>query len=100
MGYEEAAKVFRRIDDEASPEYSKFTGLIKKFVIDSNQFAQEKGVEAALAFVECASAASKCVCVYLCVCVSTYVNADVVIHVHHVLWHNQFVPTFILTYSQ
>ena len=59
MGYEEAAKLFRRIDDESSPEYSKFTGQIKKFVIDSNQVAQEKGVEAALAFVECAAAAKK-----------------------------------------
>ena len=59
MGYEEAAKHFRKIDDEASPEYSKFTGMIKKFVMDSNQMAQEKGVEAALAFVESAAAASK-----------------------------------------
>lgn len=59
MGYEEATKLFRRIDDEASSEYSKFTGLIKGFVTESNQMAQEKGVEAALAFVESASAASK-----------------------------------------
>ena len=59
MGYEEATKLFRKIDDESSSEYSKFTGLIKKFVIDSNQVAQEKGVEAALAFAECASAAKK-----------------------------------------
>ena len=59
MGYEEATKLFRRIDDEGSSEYSKFTGQVKKFVIDSNQMAQEKGVEAALAFVECAAAASK-----------------------------------------
>ncbi|XP_064399412.1 cytoskeleton-associated protein 5-like isoform X3 [Halichondria panicea] len=59
MGYEEASKVFRKIDDEASSEYSKFTGMIKGFVTDSNQMAQEKGVEAALAFVESAAAASK-----------------------------------------
>lgn len=63
MGYEEAAKHFRKIDDEGSPEYSKFTGMIKGFVTDSNQMAQEKGVEAALAFVESATAASKCVAV-------------------------------------
>jgi cytoskeleton-associated protein 5 len=62
MGYEEATKLFRKIDDEASPEYSKFTGLVKKFVVDSNQVAQEKGVEATLAFVECAAAANKYVC--------------------------------------
>ena len=67
MGYEEAAKHFRKIDDEASSEYSKFTGMIKNFVMDSNQMAQEKGVEAALAFVESASAASK----YVCVCMNT-----------------------------
>ena len=59
MGYEEATKLFRKIDDEASSEYSKYTGLVKKFVVDSNQIAQEKGVEATLAFVECAAAASK-----------------------------------------
>ena len=59
MGYEEATKLFRRIDDEKSPEYSKYTGLVKKFVVDSNQIAQEKAVEATLAFVECAAAASK-----------------------------------------
>ena len=59
MGYEEVSKLFRKIDDEASPEYSKYTALIKKFVIDSNQIAQEKGVEATLAFVECAAAATK-----------------------------------------
>lgn len=51
-GYEEAAKIFRAIDDEKSPEWNKFLGLIKKFVIDSNALAQEKGLEAALVFVE------------------------------------------------
>lgn len=51
-GYEEAAKLFRTIDDEKSPEWSKFIGLIKKFVVDSNAVAQEKGLEAALLFVE------------------------------------------------
>lgn len=61
LGYEEATKLFRKIDDEASPEYSKYTGLVKKFVVDSNQVAQEKGVEATLAFVECAKAAAKLV---------------------------------------
>lgn len=87
MGYEEATKHFRRIDDEASSEYSKFTGMIKKFVVDSNQIAQEKGAEAALAFVESASAASKSVvsdilltqlimaeCMLVCLCIALYVQ--------------------------
>ncbi|KAK3923770.1 Protein mini spindles [Frankliniella fusca] len=51
-GYEEAGKLFNKIDDEKSPEWNKFLGLIKKFVIDSNAVAQEKGLEATLAFVE------------------------------------------------
>ncbi|XP_020818600.1 protein mini spindles isoform X1 [Drosophila serrata] len=51
-GYEEAAKIFRELDDEKSPEWSKFAGLIKKMVVDSNAMAQEKGLEAALIFVE------------------------------------------------
>ena len=59
MGYEEAAKLFKRIDDEKSSEYSKFTGLIKKFVTDTNALAQDKGLDAALAFVEYAAAAAK-----------------------------------------
>ena len=56
-GYEEAAKLFRTLDEDEG--YSKFTGLIKKFVIDSNQMAQEKGVEATLAFVENSPTATK-----------------------------------------
>ena len=59
MGYEEAAKHFRRIDDEDSPEYGKYTGLVRKFPVESNAVAQEKALEATLAFAECASAASK-----------------------------------------
>ncbi|CAG2063963.1 unnamed protein product [Timema podura] len=51
-GYEEAAKLFRQIDDEKSPEFGKFLGLVKKFVVDSNAVAQEKGLEAVLAYVE------------------------------------------------
>ncbi|VVD05630.1 unnamed protein product, partial [Leptidea sinapis] len=51
-GYEEAMKVFNQIDDEKSPEWNKYLGLIKKFVTDSNAVAQEKGLEAALVFVE------------------------------------------------
>ncbi|XP_030375807.1 protein mini spindles isoform X2 [Scaptodrosophila lebanonensis] len=51
-GYEEAAKLFRELDDEKSPEWSKYASLIKKMVVDSNALAQEKGLEAALIFVE------------------------------------------------
>lgn len=59
MGYEEATKHFRRIDDEKSSEYSKYAGLVKKFVIDSNALAQEKALEATLAFVKNAAVAGK-----------------------------------------
>lgn len=51
-GYEEVTKLFRQIDDEKSPEFGKYLGLVKKFVIDSNAMGQEKGLEATLAFVE------------------------------------------------
>lgn len=60
-GYEEAAKIFRTIDDEKSPEWNKFVGLIKKFVVDSNALAQEKGLEAALIFAENCGFANKTV---------------------------------------
>lgn len=51
-GYEEAIKIFSEIDDEKSPEWNKFSGLIKKFVIDSHAMAQERGLEATLIYVE------------------------------------------------
>ena len=59
MGYEEATKHFRRIDDEKSSDYGKFTGMMKKFVVESNAVAQEKALEATLAFVECAAVAGR-----------------------------------------
>ncbi|NXX94075.1 CKAP5 protein, partial [Centropus bengalensis] len=58
-GYEEALKLFQKIEDEKSPEWSKYLGLIKKFVTDSNAVAQLKGLEAALAYVENAYVAGK-----------------------------------------
>ncbi|XP_054885354.1 cytoskeleton-associated protein 5 isoform X3 [Poeciliopsis prolifica] len=58
-GYEEALKLFQKIEDEKSPEWGKYLGLIKKFVTDSNAVAQLKGLEAALAFIENAHVASK-----------------------------------------
>lgn len=58
-GYEEATKLFNSQDDEKSPEFAKFQGLIKKFVVDSNAVAQEKALEAVLAYVENAHVASR-----------------------------------------
>ncbi|XP_018417650.1 PREDICTED: cytoskeleton-associated protein 5 [Nanorana parkeri] len=58
-GYEEAIKLFQKIVDEKSPEWSKYLGLIKKFVTDSNAIAQLKGLEAALVYVENAHVAGK-----------------------------------------
>lgn len=60
-GYEECVKTFQCIDDEKSPEWNKFLGFVKKFVLDSNAAAQEKGLEAVLAFVENAAVAGKTV---------------------------------------
>ncbi|XP_032674241.1 protein mini spindles isoform X2 [Odontomachus brunneus] len=60
-GYEECVKTFQCIDDEKSTEWNKYVGFIKKFVGDSNAAAQEKGLEATLAFVENAAVAGKIV---------------------------------------
>ncbi|XP_066599618.1 protein mini spindles isoform X2 [Prorops nasuta] len=60
-GYGECVQIFQCIDNEKSPEWNKYVGLIKKFVSDSNAAAQEKGLEAALAFVENAAVAGKTV---------------------------------------
>ena len=58
-GYEECTKNFRLIDDEKSDEYTKYLGLLKKFVIDSNAVAQEKGLQAVMSFVENAAVAGR-----------------------------------------
>lgn len=60
-GYEDSAKIFRTIDDEKGPEWNKFMGLVRKFVVDSNAVAQEKGLEATLVFVENCGNAGKTV---------------------------------------
>lgn len=60
-GYEELIKSFRMIDDEKSPEWNKYLGLVKKFVIDSHAMAQERGLEATLLFVENAGNAGRTV---------------------------------------
>ncbi|KAJ8023557.1 Cytoskeleton-associated protein 5 [Holothuria leucospilota] len=58
-GYEEAVKLFKKLGNEKSPEYSKYAGLLKKFALDSNAVAQEKGLDAILAFQENAALAPK-----------------------------------------
>ncbi|KAL3842600.1 hypothetical protein ACJMK2_020593 [Sinanodonta woodiana] len=57
-GYEELIKLFRSLD-EKSPEFTKYAGLLKKFVTDNNAISQEKAMDAVKAFVENASVASK-----------------------------------------
>lgn len=47
------------IDDEKSSEYNNFLSLMKKFVLDTNAVAQEKGLEATFSFVENAACATK-----------------------------------------
>ena len=39
------------IDDEKSPEFAKFSGYMKKFVVESNAIAHEKALDVVLAFV-------------------------------------------------
>ena len=75
-GYEECVKLFRTQDSDKSPEFSKYLGLIKKFVIDANENAREKALDAVLAYVEEAQVAGKYVrasvaaesCVKHCLC--------------------------------
>lgn len=50
--------MFRTLD-EKSQEFSKFAPLIKKFVTDSNAVAQEKALDAVIAYVENAAVAPK-----------------------------------------
>ncbi|XP_033753517.1 cytoskeleton-associated protein 5-like [Pecten maximus] len=58
-GYEEVTKLFAGITDEKSPEFSKYAGLLKKFVTDNNAVAQEKALDAVLVFIENAGIANK-----------------------------------------
>lgn len=57
-GYEEAIKLFNTLD-EKSPEFTKFVGVLKKICTDNNAIAQEKGLDAVLAFVENANIAGR-----------------------------------------
>ncbi|RNA27578.1 cytoskeleton-associated 5 isoform X1 [Brachionus plicatilis] len=58
-GYEECCKLFGRADDPKNPAYSPFLGLVKKFVVDSNEVAKDKALDAVLAYVENIPAAAK-----------------------------------------
>jgi cytoskeleton-associated protein 5 len=58
-GYEECVKLFRTQNSDQSPELNKYVNLIKKFVIDSNENAREKALDAVFAFVQEANVAGK-----------------------------------------
>lgn len=49
------ARLFQIQDDDKSPEFSKYLQIIRKFPVDSNAAAQEKGLSAVSAFVEYSS---------------------------------------------
>lgn len=57
-GYKECIKHFG-LWDEGSPEFSKYLGLVKKFVTDPNELVRIQGVEAVKIFVENANVAKK-----------------------------------------
>ena len=59
-GYEALAHLFQIQDDEKSPEFSKYLQILRKFPVDSNAAAQEKGLAAVLAFVEYSSPSISC----------------------------------------
>lgn len=60
-GYEDATKAFQMATDEKSPEFSKYLGIMKKFVVDNNAIAQEKALDAVMAFVENGAVAGRLV---------------------------------------
>lgn len=59
-GYEEVIKLFAQFDQKA-PEWNTYSEILKKFVTDSNVAAQEKGLEATLAFIENSAIAGRSV---------------------------------------
>ncbi len=58
-GYEECVKLFRTQSSDQSPEFNKYVSLMKKFVIDPNENAREKALDAVFAFVEEANIAGR-----------------------------------------
>nr|CAB3231403.1 cytoskeleton-associated protein 5-like [Phallusia mammillata] len=57
-GYKECIKNFQKYD-EKSPEFSKYLGLVKKFVTDTNELNRVQGLKATLLFVQRAHCAGK-----------------------------------------
>ena len=51
-GYEEVVKTLQTVTDEKSPEFTKYAAMQRKFVTDSNAIAQEKALDAVLAYAE------------------------------------------------
>ena len=60
-GYEELIKIFKNIDDEKAPEWSKYASIVRKLPMDSNAAALEKGLEVTFLFMENAGVAGKLV---------------------------------------
>lgn len=60
-GYEECIQLFRTQSSDESPEFTKYLPLMKKFVLDPNENAREKALDAIFAFVESANIAGKSV---------------------------------------
>ena len=57
-GYKECIKLFPTLDEKSS-QFSKYLGLMKKFVTDSNELNRIQAVEAANLFVQNAHVAGK-----------------------------------------
>uniref|UniRef100_H2Z395 TOG domain-containing protein n=1 Tax=Ciona savignyi TaxID=51511 RepID=H2Z395_CIOSA len=57
-GYKECLKKFGTLD-EKNPEFSKYLGHVKKFVVDSNELVRVQGLEVTLVFVQNAAVAGK-----------------------------------------
>ena len=45
-------KTLQTVTDEKSPEFTKYAAMQRKFVTDSNAIAQEKALDAVLAYAE------------------------------------------------
>ena len=57
-GYKECIRKFPTWD-EKSPDFSKYLGLVKKFVIDANELNRIQGLQATLVFIQNAAVAGK-----------------------------------------
>ncbi|KAJ8298919.1 hypothetical protein KUTeg_022979 [Tegillarca granosa] len=75
-GYEEVTKLFNQITEPKNPEFTKYAGLLKKFVTDNNAVAQEKALDAVLAFVENAAIAPRTCADVVNGCITKCLNAS------------------------